>query len=81
VRRTTTISFLNVCGLDGLLFIDGAAPALREQVCLMSPTDPSRKLNRMDNSTKDQAQGKLHEVKGAVKEKIGELTNNPDLQD
>ncbi|MES1261074.1 MAG: CsbD family protein [Acidobacteriota bacterium] len=35
----------------------------------------------MKDSTKDQATGKLHEAKGAVKEKIGELTNNPDLQD
>ena len=24
--------------------------------------------------------GKIHEVKGAVKEKVGRLTNNPDLE-
>ena len=30
-------------------------------------------------STEDQASGKFHEVKGAVKEKIGQLTNDPDL--
>ena len=35
----------------------------------------------MKDSTKDQAAGKLHEAKGALKEKIGKLTNNPDLQD
>jgi uncharacterized protein YjbJ (UPF0337 family) len=35
----------------------------------------------MKESTKDQIAGKLHEAKGAVKEKAGELTNNPDLQD
>jgi uncharacterized protein YjbJ (UPF0337 family) len=35
----------------------------------------------MKESTKDQVAGKLHEAKGAVKEKVGELTNDPDLQD
>jgi uncharacterized protein YjbJ (UPF0337 family) len=34
----------------------------------------------MKESTKDQAAGKGHEVKGAVKEKIGHATNNPDLE-
>jgi uncharacterized protein YjbJ (UPF0337 family) len=32
----------------------------------------------MKKSTKDQLEGKAHEVKGAVKEKIGHITNNPD---
>jgi uncharacterized protein YjbJ (UPF0337 family) len=34
----------------------------------------------MKNSTKDQASGKAHEVKGAVKEKVGRATNDPDLE-
>lgn len=34
----------------------------------------------MKESTKDQAEGKGHEVKGAVKEKIGHAVNNPDLE-
>jgi uncharacterized protein YjbJ (UPF0337 family) len=38
------------------------------------------KENTMKDSTKDQVQGKTHEVKGAVKEKIGHATNNPDLE-
>jgi len=33
----------------------------------------------MKLSTKDQAAGKFHEAKGAVKEKVGSATNNPDL--
>jgi uncharacterized protein YjbJ (UPF0337 family) len=33
----------------------------------------------MKNSTKDQAQGKMHEVKGKVKEAVGRATNNPNL--
>ncbi len=34
----------------------------------------------MKASTKDQAEGKFHEVKGKVKEKGGHLTNNPELE-
>ena len=34
----------------------------------------------MKNSTTDQIKGKAHEMKGAVKEKAGQLTNNPALE-
>jgi uncharacterized protein YjbJ (UPF0337 family) len=34
----------------------------------------------MKDSTKDQAIGETHEVKGKVKEQIGKLTNDPDLE-
>lgn len=34
----------------------------------------------MKDSTKDKVAGKAHEVKGAVKEKVGHATNNPDLE-
>jgi len=34
----------------------------------------------MKPSTDDQTTGKIHEVKGAIKEKVGKLTNNPDLE-
>jgi uncharacterized protein YjbJ (UPF0337 family) len=34
----------------------------------------------MKQSTKDRAKGKFHEVKGKVKEKIGRVTNNPNLE-
>ena len=34
----------------------------------------------MKQSTKDEVAGKIHEVKGAVREKAGKLTNNPDLK-
>jgi len=33
----------------------------------------------MKLSTDDKATGKLHEVKGAIRQKAGEITNNPDL--
>jgi len=31
----------------------------------------------MKPSTKDKAEGKFHEIKGKIKEKAGQLTNNP----
>ena len=34
----------------------------------------------MKESTKDKATGKFHEVKGKIKEKVGKLTNDPDLE-
>jgi uncharacterized protein YjbJ (UPF0337 family) len=34
----------------------------------------------MDNSTKDRVEGKFHEVKGKVKEKVGQVTNDPNLE-
>lgn len=34
----------------------------------------------MEQSTKDKAKGTFHEVKGKVKEKVGQATNNPDLE-
>jgi uncharacterized protein YjbJ (UPF0337 family) len=33
----------------------------------------------MKPSTKDQITGELHEMKGKLKEKAGQVTNNPDL--
>jgi len=35
----------------------------------------------MKPSTKDQIQGDLHELKGKVKEKAGQVTNNRNLAD
>jgi uncharacterized protein YjbJ (UPF0337 family) len=34
----------------------------------------------MKSSTKDQAKGKFHQVKGNLKEIAGELSNNPKLE-
>lgn len=35
----------------------------------------------MKDSTKDKVEGAAHEFKGAVKEKLGQATNNPELED
>lgn len=34
----------------------------------------------MRSSTKDQARGKIHEIKGKVKELAGRATSNPELE-
>jgi uncharacterized protein YjbJ (UPF0337 family) len=34
----------------------------------------------MKPSTEDKTTGKLHEVKGAIKQEAGELTKNPNLE-
>ena len=34
----------------------------------------------MKSSTQDQVEGKLHTAKGQVKETVGELINNPNLE-
>jgi uncharacterized protein YjbJ (UPF0337 family) len=35
----------------------------------------------MTNSTQDRVEGKFHEMKGKVKEKVGQVTNNPNLKE
>jgi uncharacterized protein YjbJ (UPF0337 family) len=35
----------------------------------------------MADSTKDKIEGAAHDVKGTIKEKVGQATNDPDLQD
>jgi len=35
----------------------------------------------MSESTKDKIEGKTHELKGTLKEKIGRATKDPDLED
>jgi len=34
----------------------------------------------MKDSIKDKLEGTLHDVKGTLKEKVGQATNNPDLE-
>ncbi len=37
-------------------------------------------MMKMKPSTKDKAEGNLHKLKGKVKEKAGQLLNDPDLE-
>ena len=34
----------------------------------------------MDDSTKDKVEGTAHEVKGKIKEKVGQITNDPGME-
>jgi len=34
----------------------------------------------MKSSTENQAEGKMHEVKGVIKQKVGHVTNDPHLE-
>jgi uncharacterized protein YjbJ (UPF0337 family) len=38
------------------------------------------KEKTMISSTEDKTKGKFHEIKGKVKEEVGKLTNNPELE-
>jgi uncharacterized protein YjbJ (UPF0337 family) len=57
-------------------------------VFALSPVDrtgaaalnPAQGVTVVKLSTKDKAEGKFHEVKGKVKEKAGQLTNNRGLE-
>jgi uncharacterized protein YjbJ (UPF0337 family) len=40
----------------------------------------NKELTMIKASTKDKMEGKFHDVKGKVKEKAGQLTNDPDLE-
>jgi uncharacterized protein YjbJ (UPF0337 family) len=37
--------------------------------------------NNMKPSTQNEIEGNVHDVKGKIKEKVGQLTDNPDLED
>lgn len=37
--------------------------------------------NTMKPSTKDNAEGKMHQVKGKIKETVGKVVGNDDLED
>jgi uncharacterized protein YjbJ (UPF0337 family) len=46
---------------------------------MTAPPATSRR-KQMNSSTKDQIKGKLHEVKGKIKEKAGQVAGNPDVE-
>jgi uncharacterized protein YjbJ (UPF0337 family) len=44
------------------------------------PENLRREEKMMKPSTKDKVEGKLHEVKGEIKEEVGKATNNSNLE-
>jgi len=59
-----------------------AVPSLRlaMHMLLSNRSRQKNKESKMNQSTKDDLQGKAHELKGAVKEAAGKVTNKPDLE-
>lgn len=51
----------------------------QKEILVDTGESPERE-NKMKESTKDQLKGKAHEVKGAAKEKAGQVTNNRELE-
>ena len=56
----------------------------RATVTMSSAREPNRTENQeptlIKPSTKDELDGELHDLKGAVKQKAGKLMNDPDLE-
>jgi uncharacterized protein YjbJ (UPF0337 family) len=40
----------------------------------------SKREKQMNDSTTDKIEGTFHEAKGKIKEKVGQVANNPDLE-
>ena len=60
----------------------GAAIWLRAEhaACGCSISNIKKKEKEMDSGTKNKTEGKLHEVKGKLKEKVGQVINDSDLE-
>jgi uncharacterized protein YjbJ (UPF0337 family) len=55
------------------------AEAARRAALFSGKFSKQKRREQMKPSTKDQIKGNLHEMKGKVKEKAGQVTNNPNL--
>ena len=55
-------------------------PDSRDDLQVHTPLNPTQGDTPMKSSAKDQLTGKLHEIKGAVKEIAGKATDNPQLE-
>lgn len=54
--------------------------AIGEQLAEIQRSSSFKGGNKMKPSTENEISGKVHEVKGELKQKVGQVTNNPDLQ-
>jgi uncharacterized protein YjbJ (UPF0337 family) len=52
----------------------------KERLLACRKSNRFRGGNKMKPSTENEIAGKVHEVKGTIKEKAGQLTNDPDLE-
>jgi uncharacterized protein YjbJ (UPF0337 family) len=51
-----------------------------ERSQLIEADNPAEEGIMMKMSTDDKTTGKIHEVKGTIKQKVGELANDPNLE-
>ena len=51
-----------------------------KKACCCNDADHTTKKDAMKSGSRDKAEGTFHEVKGALKEAAGKLTDNPKLQ-
>jgi uncharacterized protein YjbJ (UPF0337 family) len=54
-------------------------PGLSKCLAEIYITSKAMRRNEMNQSTKDEIKGNMHEAKGTVKERAGQVTNNPNL--
>lgn len=50
------------------------------EVCLVNRNLINQEENNVKQSIQDRAAGKLHIVSGSIKEKVGQITKDPDLE-
>jgi uncharacterized protein YjbJ (UPF0337 family) len=53
---------------------------LSDVLALSSNWNASTGVSKMKPSIKNEIAGKVHEVKGKIKKKAGQMTNDPDLE-
>ena len=54
--------------------------AIREHLAEVQSSSHFEGGNKMKPSTENEIAGKVHEVKGKLKQKVGQMTNDPDLE-
>ncbi len=68
---------VNTCNTLNSAYLGHNAKAM---LILQDWKETLEKGSIMKTSTRDQAEGKLHKMKGEIKETVGELINNPHLK-
>ncbi len=60
--------------------VNGGEPEGRGSVAAIPKLGQKERRTLMKASTKDKAEGKVHEVMGKIKEEVGKVTNDPNLE-
>lgn len=69
------------CGITHFSTAEPASiGAIRVQLAEVQSSSRFEGGNRMKPSTENEIAGKVHEVKGKLKQKVGQMTNDPDLE-